>query len=274
MVWADLGMDFIEGLPRVNGKTVLLTIVDRFSKAVHFIPLNHPYSATTVARVFFDTTVHLHGIPSSIISDRDPVFTSHFWRELFSLADVKLNLTSAFHPQSDGQTEATNKIIMYLRCLTDDCQREWLRWLSWAEFCYNSAYQSALRPSLFHIMFGRDPPSLRAYTPGEARLPAVQHQLAERDKFLMEIKDCLHQAQQHYKAVYDGKHREVSFQPRQWVWLRLMHRPLASLEVKGRSKLSPKFYRPFKVLERVNDVAYRLELPPELDCTMSSMSAF
>jgi hypothetical protein len=66
----------------------------------------------------------------------------------------------------------------------------------------------------------------------------------------------------------------VSFQPRQWVWLRLMHRPLASLEVKGRSKLDPKFYRPFKVLERINDVAYRLELPPELDCTMSSTSAF
>jgi hypothetical protein len=111
-------------------------------------------------------------------------------------------------------------------------------------------------------MFGRDPPSLRAYAPGEARLPAVQHQLVERDEFLLEIKDCLHLAQQHYKVVYDGKKREVSFQPGQWVWLRLMHRPMASLEVKDRSKLDPKFYRPFKVLEQVNDVDYCLELPP------------
>jgi hypothetical protein len=91
-------------------------------------------------------------------------------------------------------------------------------------------------------MFHRDPPSLRAYTPWEARLPAIQQQLAEHDEFLLEIKDRLHQAQQHYKAVYNGKHREVSFQPEQWVWLRLMHRPMVSLEVKGRSKLNPKFY--------------------------------
>jgi hypothetical protein len=110
-------MDFIEGLPRVNGKSVLLTIVDYFSKVAHFIPLSHPYSATTVAQVFFDTVVRLHGAPSS---PTVTVFTGHFWRELFSLAGVKLNLTSAFHPQSNNQAKATNKIIgMYLRCLVN-----------------------------------------------------------------------------------------------------------------------------------------------------------
>jgi len=120
-VWADLAMDFVEGFPKVNGKSVILTVVDCFSKYAHFIPISHPYTAASVARVFFDEIIRLHRIPSSIVSDRDPVLTSSFWKELFQLAGVKLQYTSAFHPQSDGQSEATNKIIMmYLRCLTGD----------------------------------------------------------------------------------------------------------------------------------------------------------
>jgi hypothetical protein len=120
-VWSDLTMDFIEGFPKVNGKSVILTVVDRFSKTAHFIPLGHPYTAPSVTRLFFDHIVKLHGIPSSIVSDRDPMFTGHFWRELFTLAGVKLQLSSAFHPQSDRLSEAANKVIsMYLRCLVGD----------------------------------------------------------------------------------------------------------------------------------------------------------
>lgn len=89
-------MDFVEGLPRVNGKSVILKVVDQFSKFAHFIQL--AYTTTTVARAFFADIVKIHGIPSSIVSDRDPVFTSKFRQELFSLAGVKLNLTSAFQP--------------------------------------------------------------------------------------------------------------------------------------------------------------------------------
>jgi transposase InsO family protein len=134
-------MDFVETLPKVNGKSVILTVVGIFSKAAHFIPVGNPYTATSVAHAFFAEIVRLHGIPVSIVSDRDPVFTSEFWRELLRLAGVKLQMSSAFHPQSDGQSEATNKIItMYLRCLTGDWPRQWLEWLPWAEFCYNSSY--------------------------------------------------------------------------------------------------------------------------------------
>lgn len=123
-------MDFIEAFPKVGGKSVVLTVVDRFSKYAHFIPLGHPYSAASVARAFFDTIVRLHGIPCSIVSDRDTVFTSTFWRELFRMAGVHLNMSSAFHPQSDGQSELVNRIItMYLRCLAGDRPRSWLQWL-------------------------------------------------------------------------------------------------------------------------------------------------
>jgi hypothetical protein len=91
-------MDFVEGFPRVGGKSVVLTIVDRFSKMAHFIALRHPYSAQSVARAFFDNIVHLHGFPCSIVIDRDTVFTSSFWEELFRLAVVQLLRSSAFHP--------------------------------------------------------------------------------------------------------------------------------------------------------------------------------
>jgi hypothetical protein len=97
-VCAHVSMDFVEGLPRVNGKSVVLTVVDRFSKYAHFVPLGHPYTATSMANVFLEAIVCLHGLPESIVSDRDPVFTSKFWTELFSLSSVKLQLSSAFHP--------------------------------------------------------------------------------------------------------------------------------------------------------------------------------
>jgi hypothetical protein len=151
----------VEALPRVNGKTVILSVVDRFSKYCHFIPLTHPYTAVSMAQAFFTDIVRLHGVPQSIMSDRDPVFTSMFWKELMRLMGTKLHMTSAFHPQSDGQTEAANYIIMmYLRCFTGDRPRQWLRWLPWAEYTYNTAYQTSLWDTPFHVVYGRDPPSI------------------------------------------------------------------------------------------------------------------
>ena len=155
------GHYFIEALPKVHGKSVILTVIDCFSKAAHFIALAHPYTAVSMARAFFTEVVRLHGIPASIISDCDPMFTGSFWRELFRLSGVKLQFTSAFHPQSDGQSEAANKIIsMYLRCLIGDRPRNWLEWLPLAEFCYNSSYQQSLKTSPFHVVYGRPPPTI------------------------------------------------------------------------------------------------------------------
>jgi hypothetical protein len=123
-VWADISMDFMEGFPCVHGKWVILTVVNRFLKYSHFIALGHPYTATSVTRAFFNDIVWLHGIPSSIVSDRDPIFTSKFWTEPFSMAGVRLHLSSAFYPQSDGQSEAVNKVIsLYLHCLMGDRPR-------------------------------------------------------------------------------------------------------------------------------------------------------
>jgi protoheme ferro-lyase len=130
IVWADIAMDFVEALPRVHGKTIILSVVHHFSKYAHFIPLAHSYTVESVAQAFYTDIIRLHGIPQSIISDRDPVFTSTFWSELMRLSGTKLLMSSAFYPQMDGQTEVANRvIIMYLRCFTDDRPRQWVCWL-------------------------------------------------------------------------------------------------------------------------------------------------
>jgi hypothetical protein len=174
IVWADIAMDFVEALPRVHGKTVILSVVDCFSKYAHFIPLAHPYTAESVAQAFYTDIVGLHGIPQSIVSDRDPAFTSTFWSELMRLSGTKLLMSSAFHPQTDGQTEAANRvIIMYLRCFTGDRPQQWLCWLPWAEYTYNTAYQSSLQETPFRVVYGRESPTIRSYELGDTSVAAV-----------------------------------------------------------------------------------------------------
>jgi len=239
-------MDFVEGLPRVHGKSVILTVVDRFSKQAHFLPLSHPYTAATVARAFFDGIVRLHGFPASIVSDRDPVFTGHVWRDLFKLAGVKLRMSTAFHPQTDGQSEVINRTIaMYLRCLTGDRPRTWLEWLPWAEYCYNTSYHSALRTTPFEVVYGRAPPVLLPYTTGTARTNTVDKLLTDRDMFLAEVHDRLLQAQEYAKRHYDARHRALQFKVDDWVLLRLLNRPAQSLLPGVRGKLSPRYAGPF-----------------------------
>jgi hypothetical protein len=101
-VWSDIAMYFVKGFPKIGGKSVILTVVDRFSKSAHFTPLGHPYSATSVAKAFFDSIVRLHGLPTSIVSDRDPIFTSNMWTNMFRLTETKLCTSLAFQPQMDG----------------------------------------------------------------------------------------------------------------------------------------------------------------------------
>jgi hypothetical protein len=115
--WSDISMDFIEGLPPSNGCSIILVIVDRFTKYSHFFALKHPFSVVSIAQLFLDNIVKLHGVPKTIMSDRDMLFTNTFWTELFKLLLTDLKFSLAYHPQTDGQTEWVNQCLeMFLRC--------------------------------------------------------------------------------------------------------------------------------------------------------------
>jgi hypothetical protein len=155
-----------------------------------------------------------------MVSDHDPVFTSIFWKELMRLMGAKLHMTTAFHPQSDGQTEAANRVIaMYLRCFSGDRPRDWLRWLPWAEYTYNTAYQSSLQEMPFRVVYGRDPPTIRSYEAGDTRVAAVAQSMEERAKLLADVRHRLEQAQLVQKRYYDKAHRAVSYAVGDWVLL-------------------------------------------------------
>jgi len=135
MAWQHISMDFIEGLPNSQGKEVILVVVDRFTKYSQFIPLSHPYTVQSVAQAFVDNIIKLHGPPKLIISDRDRIFTSQLWKDIFAAYKSELRYSSAYHPQTDGQTERINQCLeTYLRFMTTQEPKKWMAWLPFAEY--------------------------------------------------------------------------------------------------------------------------------------------
>lgn len=133
--WEVISMDFVEGLPRSANANTILVVVDTFSKYSHFLPLLHPFSALKVAQLFMDCVYKLHGLPVSIVTDRDRIFTSRLWQELFRLSGTTLKMSTSYHPQTDGQTERVNQCLKtYLRSFVHACPSKWSSWLSVAEY--------------------------------------------------------------------------------------------------------------------------------------------
>ena len=156
--WQDISLDFIEGLPLSGGSNVILVVVDRFTKYAHFLALKHPFTATKVAKCLLDSVVKLHGVPRTMVSDRDRIFLSSVWKELFTLLDTKLLYSTAYQHQTDGQTERVNQCLeMYLRCVVHHTPHKWKSWLSLAELWYNTSWHSSLGCSLFRALYGHDP---------------------------------------------------------------------------------------------------------------------
>lgn len=161
--WSSVSMDFIEGLPKSEGNDNIMVVVDRFTKFAHFIGLTHLYTTQEVAQIFIDQVAALHGIPKTIISNRDKIFTSTLWKELMKALGTKLNMSSAYHSQTDGNTERVNQgLESYLRCICILQPKSWHRWLSLAQWWYNSNHHSSLKMSPFEALFGYKPPLLSA----------------------------------------------------------------------------------------------------------------
>lgn len=261
-VWEDLSMDFIDGLPCSDKHTTIMVVVDRLTKAAHLVPLSHPYTAKSVAAKFVEFVVKLHGIPKTIVSDRDPVFVSAFWKDLWRLSGTKLCMTSAYHPQSDGQTEVVNRCIeQFLRCFVHNRPHQWCSMLPWAEFWYNTTFHSSIGMTPFKAMYGREPPLLAGYESGSTPIQELDAQLVERDALLGDLKKHLEAAANRMKQVADAKRRDVTFAVGDWVFLRLQPYRQHSIFRRTSQKLSTRYYGPFQIEARVGPVAYRLKLP-------------
>lgn len=260
--WSHITMDFIDGLPKSDGFEVILVVVDRLTKYAHFIPLRHPYTAFQVATAFLDSVVKLHGVPASIVSDRDRVFTSHFWRQLFKAVGTKLSYSTAYHPQTDGQSERVNQCLeQYLRCAAHDSPAKWRKWLPMAEFWYNSSFHTSLGCSPFKALYGIEPNFGTLPNLGSADGDAITDVAAERQAHLDLLREQLLRAQVRMKNQADKKRSDRQFQVGDDVLLKLQPYVQSSLVQRPSAKMALKFYGPYKVLSRVGATAYRLALP-------------
>ncbi|KAF5817054.1 putative nucleotidyltransferase, Ribonuclease H [Helianthus annuus] len=255
-------MDFIGGLPKSEGKDTILVVVDRFSKYAHFIPLKHPFTATTVAQVMLDFVFKLHGCPQVIVSDRDPLFLSNFWKEFLRLQGIDQALSTAYHPQSDGQTEVLNRCLeTYLRCMVMTQPSTWVKWLSLAEWWYNTTWHSAIKMPPFKALYGIDPPLHLPHIPLDTAVADLETWFHQREAVLLSLKQNLEKARNRMKQFADMHRSERSFVVGDWVFLKLHPHVQSSLRLHKYSKLSPKFYGPFLIVQKVGNAAYTLDLP-------------
>ena len=261
-IFSDVSMDFIEGLPKSSRKNVIMVVVDRFTKYAHFIALSHPFTVSMVAGAYLDNVYKLHGNPTSIVSDRGPTFLSNFWHELFTLQGVTLHLSSAYHPQTDGQTEVVNRCLEgYLRCVTGQCPHNWNSWLSLAEFWYNTNYHSSLELTPFQALYGIPPPIHVPYLPGDSPVAAVDRLLQEKEDVIQVLHHQLSKNQQRMKQLANRHRSERQFQIGDMVFLKLQPYRQTSVERREVPKFAAKYYGPFRIKNKIGRVAYQLELP-------------
>ncbi len=156
--WTSISMDFIVDLPPSKTFDSIFVVVDRLTKIAHFIPCHKTVTGEETARLFIDNVYRLHGLPNDIISDRGTQFTSKFWQSLFKILGVDIKLSSAYHPQTDGQTERVNQVLeQYLRCTINYHQDNWVDLLPLAEFAYNNTLQGSTQQTPFFANYGHHP---------------------------------------------------------------------------------------------------------------------
>ncbi|GJW90915.1 putative reverse transcriptase domain-containing protein [Tanacetum coccineum] len=220
-------MDFITKLPKIsNGHDTIWVIVDRLTKSAHFIPTREINSMETLTRLYIKEIVSRHGVPISIISDRDSHFTSRFWQSLQNALGTQLDMSTAYHPETDGQSERTIQTLEdMLRACVIDFGKGWEKHLPLVEFSYNNSYHASIKATPFEALYGRKCRSPRSYA--NIRRKPLEFQVG--DRVMLKVS------------------------PRKGV-----------IRFGKQGKLNPRYIGPFKILERISPVAYKLGFPEEL----------
>jgi hypothetical protein len=260
--WEDISMDFVVGLPRTpKGNDSVWVIVDRLTKVAHFVLVKTWYATEKLAEVYVEHILRLHGAPRSIVSDRGPQFVAKFWQSFHKLMGTTLNYSTAFHTQTDGQTERVNQVLEdMLRVCALTYGTDWEGSLPFAGFSYNNNYQASLRMAPFEALYGR-----RCRTPlawsevGERTLfgPAI---IEEAEEKVEKVRENLRIAQSRQKSYADKRRRELTFAVGDRVYLKVS--PLQGTKrflVKG--KLALRYVGPYPITKRIGSLAYQLALP-------------
>ena len=238
--------------------------INRLTKSAHFLPINVEDSLEKLAQLYVDEIVRLHGVPVSIVSDRDPRFTSRFWPSLQAALGTRLHFSTTFHPQMDGQSKRTIQTLEdMLRAYVMEFKGSWDTHLALMEFAYNNSYQASIKMAPFEALYVR-----KCRTPvcwdevGERRLvgPELVQITSEKVKV---VRDNFIIARDRQKSYADNRRRDLQFEIGDWVFLKVS--PWKGvLRFRGQGKLRPRNIGPYEIISRVGLVAYRFDLPPEL----------
>ena len=269
--WQELSMDFITDLPPSKARgcvsDAILVIVDRYSKMALYIAAEKTWKAEDLADAFIDRVISRFGTPKGIVSDRGSLFISKMWAEICAAIKLRRRLSTAFHPQTDGQTERQNQTLeTYLRIFANDEQDNWASLLPLAEFAYNNSVHSATNLTPFLVVYKDWQPRVSWEHPGldeaikadkSKKIRGLQERLERFRNARNTITKRLNEAMQVQKKYYDARHQPIGFNAGDFVLLSTKNLKLK----RPKKSLWPKYIGPFEVLEPCGKLAYRLDLP-------------
>ena len=268
--WQSIGMDFVVGLPKTKaGHAAICVMIDRCTKMVRLAACENLPSAIETADIVMQNVVRSHGVPTDVISDRGSQFVSKFWQALFQLLGMESKLSSAYHPQTDGQTERANRVVIdTLRNYCDEVQTTWDTHLPLVEFALNNAVNASTSMSPFYALYGLHP-----RTPGmlmlDNRVPSARQYVESLDSRMKRAKRCVQAAQERMKATHDKQHKPIEFKVGDQVLLstRNLQRTATARKAADtdNAKLFPKYLGPFSISKVINSQAYALDLPATYD---------
>jgi hypothetical protein len=263
--WESVGMDLIVKLPKtdtVPSYDSILVFIDRLTKMVHLVPTTEALDARGFADLFVQHVFSKHGMPKEVVSDRGPQFNNQFWEELCKRLGMDRRMSSAYHPQSNGQTERVNRVIEeMMRSYISPSQREWNELLPLVEFAINNSWQEAVQSTPFFLNYGYHP-----LTPADAglpvRVPGAAKYVRDLEQIVKDARRKWAEAQERMKQRASDHRREVSYEPGQLVMLSTANIRWGS-DSEGVRKLKPRYMGPFEVIEMRGPVSVKLKLPQD-----------